>query len=116
MDEEGVLCFVGRKDDMIETKGERVSPKEVENALYGLQGVVEAAVIPVPDDILGQAIKAIIVQQNRSPLAEKDILRHCKSELEEFAIPKYIEFRDSLPKTSSGKIDKLPLKQLEVGA
>ena len=116
MDEEAFLYFVGRKDDMIMTKGERVSPKEVENGLYGLQGVVEAAVIPIPDDILGQAIKAIIVQQNRSPLTEKDILRHCKSELEDFAIPKYIEFRDSLPKTSSGKIDKLPLKQLEVGA
>jgi acyl-CoA synthetase (AMP-forming)/AMP-acid ligase II len=110
-DSEGFLYFVGRKDDMIKTKGERVSPKEVENALYGLQGVVEAAVIPVSDEILGQAIKAIIVQRNGSFLIEKDVLRHCKNELEEFAIPKYIEFRDSLPKTSSGKIDKLTLKQ-----
>jgi acyl-CoA synthetase (AMP-forming)/AMP-acid ligase II len=110
MDEEGFLYFVGRKDDMIKTRGERVSPKEVENVLYGLEGIVEVAIIPVPDDILGQAIKAIIVRRNGSFLTEKDVFRHCKSELEEFAIPKYIEFRDLLPKTSSGKIDKLTLK------
>lgn len=114
MDEEGFLYFVGRKDDMIKTKGERVSPKEVENALYGLEGIVEVAVIPLPDDILGQAIKAYIVRRNGYSLTEKDVLRHCKKELEEFAIPKYIEFRDSLPKISSGKIDKLTLKQ-EIG-
>jgi acyl-coenzyme A synthetase/AMP-(fatty) acid ligase len=110
MDEEGFLYFVGRKDDMIKTRGERVSPKEVENALYGLEGVAEVAVIPVPDDILGQAIKAFIVTTNGYHLTEKNVLRHCKKELEEFAIPKHIEFRDFLPKTSSGKIDKLTLK------
>lgn len=110
-DEDGFLYFVGRKDDMIKTRGERVSPKEVENVLYGLEGIVEAAVIPVPDDILGQAIKALIVKKDGVLLTEKDILRHCKNELEEFAIPKYIEFRTSLPKTSSGKIDKLFLKE-----
>jgi acyl-CoA synthetase (AMP-forming)/AMP-acid ligase II len=114
MDEEGFLYFVGRKDDMIKTRGERVSPKEVENVIYGLEGVAEAAVIPVPDDILGQAIKTLIVTRNGYPLTEKDVLKHCKKELEEFAIPKYIEFRDSLPKTSSGKIDKLTLKEQEV--
>ena len=114
MDEEGFLYFVGRKDDMIKTRGERVSPKEVENAIYGFEGVVEVAVIPVPDDILGQAIKAFIVTRNGYHLTEKDVLRHCKKELEEFAIPKYIEFRDSLPKTSSGKIDKLTLKEQKV--
>jgi acyl-CoA ligase (AMP-forming) (exosortase A-associated) len=111
MDEEGFLYFVGRKDDMIKTRGERVSPKEVENAIYGLEGVVEVAVIPVFDDILGQAIKAFVVQRNGYPMTEKDVLRQCKKELEEFAIPKYIELRASLPKTSSGKIDKLALKQ-----
>ena len=115
MDEEGFLYFVGRKDDMIKTRGERVSPKEVENAIYSFEGVVEVAVIPVPDDILGQAIKAFIVTRNGYHLTGKDVLRHCKKELEEFAIPKYIEFRDSLPKTSSGKIDKLSLRQSEVG-
>ena len=63
MDEEGFLYFVARKDDMIKTKGERVSPKEIESALCEMDGVIEAAVIGVPDDIFGQAIKAFIVRE-----------------------------------------------------
>ncbi len=115
MDEEGFLYFVGRKDDMIKTRGERVSPKEVENAIYGLPEVAEVAVISVPDDILGQAIKAYVVPRNGVSLTKKTVLAQCKKKLEEFAIPKYVEFRDFLPKTPSGKIDKLALKKFEVG-
>jgi acyl-CoA synthetase (AMP-forming)/AMP-acid ligase II len=111
MDEDGYLYFVGRKDDMIKSRGERVSPKEVENAIYGMEGVAEVAVIPVPDDILGQAIKAYIVPKNGDVMNEKNLFLHCKKTLEEFAIPKYFEFRNSLPKNASGKIDKLTLKQ-----
>lgn len=110
MDEEGFIYFVGRKDDMIKTRGERVSPKEVENAMYSAEGVAEAAVIPVPDDLLGSAIKAYIVPKEGASLSEKQMLLHCKKMLEEFAIPKYFDFRDSLPKNASGKIDKLALK------
>ena len=110
MDEEGFLYFVGRKDDMIKTRGERVSPKEVENALTAAEGVAEAAVLPVPDELLGSAIKAYIVPKDGAILNEKQLLLHCKKTLEEFAIPKYFEFRDSLPKNASGKIDKLALK------
>jgi acyl-CoA synthetase (AMP-forming)/AMP-acid ligase II len=110
-DEEGFLYFVGRKDDMIKTRGERVSPKEVENAIYGLESIGEVAVIPVADDILGQAIKAFVVPRNGFVLSEKDVLKHCKKELEELAIPKYVEFRNVLPKNPSGKIDKLKLKE-----
>ncbi|HNQ02432.1 MAG TPA: AMP-binding protein [Syntrophales bacterium] len=110
MDEEGFLYFVGRKDDMIKTRGERVSPKEVENALYAAEGVAEAAVLPVPDELLGSAIKAYIVPKDGADLTDKLLLLHCKKMLEEFAIPKYFEFRDSLPKNASGKIDKLALK------
>jgi len=110
-DEEGFLYFVGRKDDMIKTRGERVSPKEVENVIHELEGVDEVAVIPVPDEILGSAIKAFIVPRNGYRLTERSVLSHCKRYLEEFVIPKYFEFRDSLPKNPSGKIDKLVLKQ-----
>jgi len=110
MDEEGFLYFVGRRDDMIKTRGERVSPKEVENALYAAAGVAEAAVLPVPDDLLGSAIKAYIVPKEGASLTDRQLLLHCKKMLEEFAIPKYFEFRDTLPKNASGKIDKLALK------
>jgi long-chain acyl-CoA synthetase len=108
-DAEGFLYFVARRDDMIKTKGERVSPKEIENVICELKGVTEAAVIGVPDDILGQAVKAFLVLSAGSVLSENDILNHCKKNLEPFMTPKYIEFRDALPTTSSGKIDKKPL-------
>ena len=66
MDEDGFMYFVGRKDDIIKTRGEKVAPKEVESVLYGLPGVVEVAVIGVPDPILGQAIKAFVVVNDPS--------------------------------------------------
>jgi long-chain acyl-CoA synthetase len=105
-DEEGYLYFVARKDDLIKTKGERVSPKEIENALCEMDGVVEAAVIGVPDEIFGQAIKAFIVAKEGRSLAEKQVQKYCMKNLEPFMLPKYIEFRNSLPKLTSGKIDK----------
>jgi acyl-coenzyme A synthetase/AMP-(fatty) acid ligase len=108
MDAEGYLYFVSRKDDIIKTRGEKVAPKEVENALYGISGVVEAAVIGVPDPILGQAPKAILVVQGVE-LSEAQVLAHCRANLEDFMVPKYVEFRSELPKTSSGKIKKTDL-------
>ena len=109
MDKDGCLYFVGRKDDIIKTRGEKVSPKEVENALYGLKGVVEAAVVGVPDPILGQAVKAFVVV-NDPAIGRDQIMAHCRSHLEELMRPKHVEFRDALPKTASGKIKKTDLK------
>lgn len=104
MDEEGYLYFVSRKDDIIKTAGEMVSPKEVENILYEIEDIAEAAVIGVPDAILGQAIKAFVVLCSGSRLTEKDILLHCVRNLENFMVPKYVEVRSELPKTTTGKI------------
>jgi len=106
MDEEGYLYFVARQDDIIKSRGEKVSPKEVENILYEIDGVIEAAVTGVHDDVLGEAIKAYIVLKVGSDLTEKDILRFCSRHLEDFMVPKYVEFRKELPKTSTGKISK----------
>lgn len=106
MDEEGFLYFVSRKDDIIKSRGEKVSPKEVESALYEIPGVVEAAVVGVSDETLGEAIKAFVVLKKGSALTAKEIIAHCMKHLEDFMVPKIIEFRDSLPKTSSGKITK----------
>jgi amino acid adenylation domain-containing protein len=107
-DEEGYLYFVSRKDDIIKSRGEKVSPKEVENVLYGIEGVTEAAVVGVPDPILGQAIKAFVVLEGVE-LTDREILRHCRAHLEDFMVPQQVEIRDSLPKTSSGKIKKTNL-------
>jgi long-chain acyl-CoA synthetase len=112
-DEEGFLYFVGRKDDIIKTRGEKVSPKEVENVLYGLEGVAEAAVIGVPDPVLGSAIKAVVALAEGSALTAQDILRHCRRHLEDLMVPKLVEIRGSLPKTATGKISR---RMLEEGA
>ena len=109
-DEDGFLYFVARKDDMIKTKGERVSPKEIENMLCDMDGIIEAAVIGVPDSIFGQAIKAFIVPEEKYNLTEKLVMRYCSNTLETFMIPKFIEFRKSFSKSNSGKIDKKKLK------
>jgi long-chain acyl-CoA synthetase len=112
MDEEGYLYFVGRKDDIIKSRGEKVSPKEVEDVLYSLSGVAEAAVVGIPDPVLGQAIKAVITLQEGARLTEDEVLRHCAGHLEDFMVPKFVELRNSLPKTSTGKINKRELRAL----
>jgi acyl-CoA synthetase (AMP-forming)/AMP-acid ligase II len=110
MDEDGFLYFVSRKDDIIKSRGEKVSPKEVESALYAMEGIVDAAVIGVPDELLGEAIKGFVVLCEGAELCEKEIIAHCKACLEDFMVPGEIEIRDSLPMTSSGKITKKGLK------
>ncbi|MHC5011758.1 MAG: class I adenylate-forming enzyme family protein [Planctomycetota bacterium] len=111
MDEEGYFYFVGRKDDIIKSRGEKVSPTEVENVLCDLPGVKEAAVIGVPDPVLGEAIKALVVVADTALLSEKDMLKHCRAHLEDYMVPQRIEFVDALPKTSSGKIRRASLTQ-----
>ncbi len=108
MDDEGFFYFLGRSGDFIKSRGEKVSPKEVENVLYGLPGVVEAAVIGVPDPILGEAIKAFVVVRG-AERTKAEVLAHCRAHLEDHLVPKYVEFRDELPKTSSGKIHRASL-------
>jgi acyl-CoA synthetase (AMP-forming)/AMP-acid ligase II len=108
-DEEGYLYFVGRADDIFKCKGEKVSPKEIEVVLYELEEVAEAAVVGVPDELDGTAIKAIVVPSGTGVLDENLVRRHCRSRVENFMVPKFIEIRSALPKTESGKIQKRSL-------
>lgn len=110
MDDEGYLYFIGRMDDVIKSRGEKVAPKEVESALMNISGVREAAVIGVPDEALGQAVKAFVVLESGSRLAEKDLQRLCRARLESFMVPKHIVTVPSLPRTDSGKIRKIDLR------
>lgn len=105
-DEDGFLYFVGRKDDIIKSRGEKVSPKEIENVLYALPGIREAAVVGVPDAVLGQAIRAVVATEPGVALTAKDVLRHCAGRLEDYMVPKSVVFRDALPKTDTGKISR----------
>ncbi len=110
MDAEGFLYFVGRKDDIIKSRGEKVSPKEVENVLYALPGVREAAVVGVPDEVLGRALKALLVVEDGVRIVPRDVIAHCAARLEDFMVPRLVEFRDALPKTSTGKIRRAALQ------
>ena len=110
-DKEGYYYFVGRSDEIIKSGAKKVAPKEIENALYSLTGILEAAAIGVPDPVLGQVIKAFVVldERARASLTTEDILKHCRQTLEEFKMPRQIVIQESLPKTPSGKIKKSDL-------
>ena len=105
-DNDGYLYIVSRKSDMIKSGAHRISPKEIEEILAEHGDVVESAVIGIPDSILGETIKAVIVLKQGSKTSPRDILKHCRLNLPVFKIPKIVEFRENLPKTSSGKIKK----------
>ena len=109
-DADGWLYFVARRDDIIKSRGEKVSPREVENALHAIEGVCEAAVIGVPDPALGEAVKAYVTLQPGVQLTERDLIKHCLARLESYMVPKYVEIVPALPKTDSGKITKAPLR------
>jgi amino acid adenylation domain-containing protein len=110
LDEEGHLYFVSRMDDIIKSRGEKVAPKEVENALMNVAGVREAAVIGVPDELLGQAIKAFVVLEREAAVTAKELQHECQKRLEPYMIPGQIVFVDALPKTMTGKIKKTDLR------
>jgi amino acid adenylation domain-containing protein len=109
LDEEGYLYFVGRMDDIIKSRGEKVSPKEVEAVISELPAVKEAAVIGVPDELLGEAIKAFVVLQQGASTTEREVQLACREKLESFMVPKSVVFVRELPKTDTGKIKKTGL-------
>jgi long-chain acyl-CoA synthetase len=110
MDSEGFLYFQGRNDDIIKTRGEKVSPIEVENVIYKFNGIREVAVIGIPDVFLGESIVAFVTSHDQAQISEKDIQRHCMANLEPFMVPQKIVFLPEMPKSSNGKIDKKELK------
>jgi len=115
MDSDGDLYFVGRSDDIIKTRGEKVSPVEVENVLHRIAGVREAAVIGVPDELLGEAIRAFIVLDDGTALTEQQVKRECMTRLESFMVPRDVVFVPELPKTTTAKVSKRLLRAMPVG-
>jgi long-chain acyl-CoA synthetase len=112
MDEEGFLYFLGRTDDIIKTRGEKVSPVEIENIIYKITGIKEVAVIGIPDEIMGEAIIAFVTTHGKLQIDEKGIQKECMSRLELFMVPQRVIFLDEMPKSSNGKIDKKELKKM----
>lgn len=110
VDDEGCHYFVGRSDDIIKTRGEKVSPAEVESVLCGIDGVVEAAVIGVPDEIMGEAVRAHVVLEEGATLGAKDLEAACRQRLEIFMVPRDFIIEAELPKTANGKVSKRDLR------
>ncbi len=111
VDAEGFIFIVDRARDFIKSMGIRVSPKEIEEVIAALPGVVEVAVIGVPDEIWGEAIKAVVVPVREGELSGRSIVRHCNDHLPNHMIPTTVELTDHLPKNAAGKVLKAHLRE-----
>jgi long-chain acyl-CoA synthetase len=113
MDEDGFFFITDRKKDMIIRGGENIYPREIEEVLYSHPAVLLATVIGVKDKIYGELPKAFIVLKEGESITAEEIIEYCRNNLADFKIPKYVEFRDDLEKTPTGKIMKQPLREEE---
>ncbi|MCW2608399.1 MAG: AMP-dependent synthetase and ligase [Frankiales bacterium] len=111
VDDEGYLTISDRKKDVIITGGENVSSIEVEDCLFNHPAVSEVAVIGVPDEKWGETIKALVVLSEGQAVTEAELIAHCKSRLAGYKAPTSVEFRDAIPRTATGKVQKFKLRQ-----
>lgn len=109
-DEEGFIFLVGRKDDLIITSGFNVYPREIEEVLYGHGAILEVAAIGIDDETKGQIIKAFIILKDGHQATTSEIIDHCRERIASYKVPRLVEFVSSLPKTSSGKVQRRLLK------
>jgi acyl-CoA synthetase (AMP-forming)/AMP-acid ligase II len=110
LDDEGHLSILDRKKDVIISGGENVSSIEVEDAVFALDEVAEVAVIGIPHDTWGEMVIALVVPTEGSDLSEEMVIEHCRTRLAGYKCPKRIEFRDALPRTATGKLQKFRLR------
>jgi fatty-acyl-CoA synthase len=111
LDDEGYLSISDRKKDVIITGGENVSSIEVEDCLFSHSAVAEVAVIGVPDEKWGETIKALVVRAPGSTADEAELIAHCKARLAGYKAPTSVEFRDTIPRTATGKVQKFKLRE-----
>jgi amino acid adenylation domain-containing protein len=109
--EDGNYYFLGRRDSMIKSRGYRIELGEIENALLSHPGVKEAAAIAIPDDVVGNRIKAVVSTHDSQVIKPADLQQYCSVKIPKYMIPEIIEFMGDLPKTSTGKIDRVRLSQ-----
>lgn len=112
-DEEGFLYYVGRRDTMIKCSGHRISPTEVEEVLFQSGQVRQAAVIGVPDEVMGQVIKAFVVPRDGIQVEIAKLLAYCGEKVPRYMVPRNVDVLDELPKTTSGKVDYPALRRRE---
>jgi amino acid adenylation domain-containing protein len=106
---EGDYVYLGRRDSMVKIRGYRVELGEVEAALYRHSAVREAAVVPVSDELLGNRLRAVVAVDDDASLTREGLLDHCRQWLPTYMVPDIAEFRETLPRTSTGKVDRTRL-------
>jgi acyl-CoA synthetase (AMP-forming)/AMP-acid ligase II len=111
MDDEGYLTISDRKKDVIITGGENVSSIEVEDCIYGLDGVAECAVIGVPHEKWGETIKAIVVAAPGASIDEAAVIAHCKAKIAGYKAPTSVDLVEAIPRTATGKVQKFKLRE-----
>ena len=112
LDAMGNYLYKGRRDHMIKSRGYRIEIGEIETALYSNPDIKEAAVVAIPDDLIGHRIKAFVVPHNAKKLSSTDIRMYCGKKIPNYMIPEEVEIHHSLPKTSTGKVDKPALLKM----
>jgi crotonobetaine/carnitine-CoA ligase len=113
-DEDGYFYFVDRKKDAIRRRGENISSFEVEKVINTHPGILESAVFAVPSELGEDEVKANIVLKPGEKLLPEDLIRFCNERMAYFAVPRYLEFVDELPKTPTNRIEKYRLRQLGI--
>jgi amino acid adenylation domain-containing protein len=111
IDEHGDYLFAGRKDQMVKSRGYRIELEEIETVLANHPGIRNAVVIPVPDEMIGNRIVAVVVPESGTTISREDVLLRCAGLLPKYMIPETIDFHESLPKTSTGKIDRRKIRE-----
>jgi len=111
LDDEGFIYIVDRKHDMIISGGKNIYPREIEEVLYQHPAVLEATVIGVPDEHWGESVKAIVVLKEGARADEPELIDLCQASLASYKKPRTVEFRDALPKSSTGKILKREVRE-----
>ena len=111
LDDEGNYVYLGRRDGMVKTRGYRVELGEVETALYAHPAIREAVVLPVPDEMLGNRLRAVICAEGPGGLTREEVLEHCRRRVPPYMVPDVVEFREELPRNSNGKVDRARLAE-----
>ena len=113
MDPEGIVFLVDRKKDMIISGGENIYSREVEEAIHKHPDIVESAVIGIPDEKWGEAVKAYVVRKPGTTVTEEALIEHCKTQIARYKCPRAIEFIAEMPRIASGKINKVALREMQ---
>ncbi len=113
-DADGFVSIVGRKKDMINVNGMKVYPDEVDEVLMSHEGILEAATIGIPNDKVGETVKSFVVMQPGATISAEDVLAHCRENLTNYKVPRFVEFLDELPKSSVLKILRRELRDREL--